>query len=219
MAPDGLVLSLPDSSSIGRLSVFAGVFLAHILAFLLFNALTKTPALRQAQQLRTEVWLLFERLTRPKQPLVQAHRQATKPATAALPQATPTTSDMPSASPSGAENSSAGEGHGDAGQPGAGTGHSTAVAPLNLSLPAKAIRDKDRPIAEQAAHDPRSNTIRLTPRERFAIAMGEYECVGELRMPDGTIRRGPGKLVPVSGLSRDGLSGNLPMECRISGAF
>jgi len=95
------------------------------------------------------------------------------------------------------------------------TSRDSVPAPLNLALPSKAIRDKQRPIAELATHDPRSNSVRLTPRERFAIAMGEYECVGEQRMPDGVIRRGPGKLVPVKDLSRDQISGKLPMECQI----
>lgn len=45
-----------------------------------------------------------------------------------------------------------------------------------------------------ALRDPRSNTTRATKWERFAIRMGEFECVSEVLEPNGGVRRGPGRL-------------------------
>lgn len=83
---------------------------------------------------------------------------------------------------------------------------------LDLSLPPSAQRERSRPPAEIAARDPRSNSIRLTAIERLRIRMGEYECVGEQLMPDGTIRRGPGKLVQAEG-GASPLNNKVVMEC------
>ncbi|HEY1090632.1 MAG TPA: hypothetical protein VGE47_06045, partial [Burkholderiaceae bacterium] len=71
--------------------------------------------------------------------------------------------------------------------------------------------NQNRPIAELAARDPRSNSMRLSWRERFRLRMGKYECVAEKLLPDGSIQRGPGKLVP-SELGAS-LTGKIVYDC------
>lgn len=66
-------------------------------------------------------------------------------------------------------------------------------APLQLNLPqaSRIAVVRDSP-AQMALNDPRSNTPKPTPRERFDITLGNYECVFTERLADGSIYRGPG---------------------------
>jgi hypothetical protein len=91
-----------------------------------------------------------------------------------------------------------------------------AAAPLNLSLPPPARGRADSPpptVAELARRDPRSNAVRLSLRERIDIAMGHVACVLEVKDPDGTVRRIPGRIVDVAALGAVGARGGTVPMC------
>ena len=78
----------------------------------------------------------------------------------------------------------------------ASTSTSTAItrAPLRLDLPTSgtARAPLSKP-SNAGLGDPRSNSPRLTPSERFAISLGTLDCVVDERQPDGTVRRFEGR--------------------------
>lgn len=76
----------------------------------------------------------------------------------------------------------------------AGNGHAER-APLIIKLPPPGKPGQFSPGYNPAAHDPRANSIRLTFEEKMAIATGNAECFLEELNPDGSIFRGPGRLV------------------------
>ncbi|MBY0573370.1 MAG: hypothetical protein K2P84_06780 [Undibacterium sp.] len=55
--------------------------------------------------------------------------------------------------------------------------------------------------ANQAANDPRSNSVRLTKNEKFAIGIGAVGCIYQERLADGRIYREEGRIIeiPASG--------------------
>jgi hypothetical protein len=76
-----------------------------------------------------------------------------------------------------------------------GTASASGRAPLVISLPRSGRPGEFSPSYNPAAHDPRSNSIRLTFSEKMALATGNAQCFLEERNPDGSIYRGPGRLV------------------------
>jgi hypothetical protein len=78
--------------------------------------------------------------------------------------------------------------------------------PLRLDLPTSGTsRAPLSTPANAALSDPRSNSPRLTPSERFAISLGTLACVVDERQPDGTVRRFEGhfKRAPTASASAD----------------
>jgi hypothetical protein len=76
-----------------------------------------------------------------------------------------------------------------------GTASASGRSPLVISLPRSGRPGEFSPSYNPAAHDPRSNSIRLTFSEKMALATGNAQCFLEERNPDGSIYRGPGRLV------------------------
>ena len=63
--------------------------------------------------------------------------------------------------------------------------------PLSLALPASSAASSPRSMVNAALNDPRSNTRRMTPSERFAATLGTNTAQTEERIVDGVrIRRG-----------------------------
>ena len=73
-------------------------------------------------------------------------------------------------------------------------------------------------MVDQVLRDPRANTARLTRCERFAIARGEYTCIAQELMPEGTALRGPGKLVLQPGTGAAGTQGKGTPICVLKSA-
>lgn len=71
----------------------------------------------------------------------------------------------------------------------------TPEVPLDLTYrPAAKNAYQQNHAQALALRDPRSNSTRPQRWERFQMAMGEYECVAEKLLSDGTVSRGPGRL-------------------------
>lgn len=71
-----------------------------------------------------------------------------------------------------------------------------ARARLQLDLPSSGSSSRraalQRP-GNPALSDPRSNSPRLSANERFALALGNLECVVDERQPDGSVQRHAGR--------------------------
>jgi hypothetical protein len=108
--------------------------------------------------------------------------------------------------PGAAQPSSVGSDAETAGRPG-----DAASAPLSLAIPRSFFERRQAPTpAQEAAQDPRSNTLVLTSAERMAIALGQIECVAWVRRPDGTIYRGPGHLQRVQDVGTNPFTAQAP---------
>ena len=59
--------------------------------------------------------------------------------------------------------------------------------------------------AQQAAQDPRTNSPRLTKSEKFAVAMGNLDCIFQTRLANGNVIRVPGRWIVVSARSEPGM--------------
>ena len=82
--------------------------------------------------------------------------------------------------------------------------------PLVLSLPKEAIPQPNHSVAQEALRDPRSNSVRLSFSEQFAVTVGAIACIFVERMPDGSIYRAPGKWVYVP--DPDAIGGRKPLK-------
>lgn len=71
---------------------------------------------------------------------------------------------------------------------------------LDLQVKRDWLRNDKPTVQELARSDPRSNSVKLTISEQFAMRLGTQECVFQERLPDGTIYRGPGRWAPVQNL-------------------
>ena len=71
----------------------------------------------------------------------------------------------------------------------------SAPSPLNLQVPKVSDFHESESAVQQALIDPRSNSVKLTVGEKFAIAVGSFSCVYVERLSDGTIVRAPGRIV------------------------
>ena len=58
--------------------------------------------------------------------------------------------------------------------------------------------------AQQAAQDPRTNSPRLTKSEKFAVAMGNLDCIFQTRLANGNVIRVPGQWIEVPARSEPG---------------
>lgn len=86
-------------------------------------------------------------------------------------------------------------------------------APLSLTLPRGLTPPTPPRPAQLALRDPRANAVKLTPEERLAIAAGTIDCVIEERQPDGSVVRGPGRLVSVMAIGTAGMRGETVQMC------
>lgn len=71
---------------------------------------------------------------------------------------------------------------------------------LDLQVKRDWLRNDKPTVQELARSDPRSNSVKPTISEQFALRLGTLECVFQERLPDGTIYRGPGRWAPVQNL-------------------
>ena len=143
----------------------------------------------QPEEMRRSTWLLpLPRAApqrQPDPPKAPPPRRTTAAATPTERPATAKPDDSPAAeTPSASETNTAP----------AAPSNAITRAPLRLDLPTSGTSRTplSRP-ANAAIEDPRSNSPRLTPSERFAISLGTLDCVVDERQPDGTVRRFEGK--------------------------
>lgn len=71
---------------------------------------------------------------------------------------------------------------------------------LDLQVKRDWLRNDKPTVQELARADPRSNSVKPTISEQFALRLETLECVFQERLPDGTIYRGPGRWAIVQNL-------------------
>lgn len=77
----------------------------------------------------------------------------------------------------------------------------------NLEIPKAPFTESLMPAptpAQQAAQDPRTNSPHLTKSEKFAVAMGNLDCIFQTRLANGNVIRVPGQWIEVPARSELG---------------
>lgn len=191
------------------LSIFAVILIGHFALFLMFRSAASLVAKSSARLGLSLTYVHVDRL--PEVPILVAPRAAYKSKSGRG--RAPVVTTRGDAAPELRRESHSGED--DSADVGTVDLVPKAAAPeLILTLPPERLRETAPATpAELALRDPRTNTVRLARGERFAIEMGEYGCVYERRLPDGSIQRGPGHFERAANLPGDPLTGRVAKEC------